>query len=167
MSQGRTHLCPSSPLCTSPMSPGFFRGKRRDLPPCGVLGGKNRGFLRKWFRPSILASRSRSSSLCGTRKWFIQLLFFGGLAFLTASLASGLALEGDPHARLSMVWSDSSSSLVSALLQEASCFLVSSRLRMERLSELNVGLDNPGTERPTAPRKQTEFHRGRGYIYDD
>lgn len=89
------------------------------------------------------------------------------LLTLTASLASGLALEGDPHARLSMVWSDSSSSLVSTLLQVASCFLVSSRLRMERLSELNVGLDNLGTESPTAPRKQSEFHRGGGYIYDD
>lgn len=81
MSQAKTHLCPSSSLWNSPISAGFFGGKRRDLPPCGVLGGKNRGFFRKRFRLSILASRRRSRSLCGIRKWFIQFLFFGGLAF--------------------------------------------------------------------------------------
>lgn len=81
MSQAKTHLCPSFSLWNSPISAGFFGGKRRDLPPCGVLGGKNRGFFRKRFRLSILASRRRSRSLCGIRKWFIQFLFFGGLAF--------------------------------------------------------------------------------------
>lgn len=81
MSQGKTHLCPNSPLRKSPISPVFLGGKTRDLPPCGVLGGKNRGFFRKWFRLSILASRSRSSSLCDARKWFIQVLFFGRPVF--------------------------------------------------------------------------------------
>lgn len=66
----------------------------RDLPPRGVLGGKNRGFLRKWFRLSILASRRRSNTLCGTRKWFIQFLFFGRLAFFETQKCTELMPGG-------------------------------------------------------------------------
>ena len=80
-SQEKTHLSSSSPSWKAPTRAGFLGGKRRDLPPNGVLGGKKRGFLRKRFRLSILASRSRSSCLWGTRKWFIQFLFFGKPVF--------------------------------------------------------------------------------------
>lgn len=77
----KTHLSSRSPLGKSPVSIGFFGGKRRDLPPWGVLGGKNRGFFRKRFRLSILTSRSRSSSLWGTCKWLIHFAFLDGPAF--------------------------------------------------------------------------------------
>ena len=80
-SQEKTHLSSSSLSWKSPTRAGFLGGKRRDLPPHGVLGGKKRGFLRKRFRLSILASRSRSCCLWGTRKWFIQFLFFGKPVF--------------------------------------------------------------------------------------
>lgn len=80
-SQEKTHLSSSSPSWNSPISAGFLGGKRRDVPPNGVFGGKKRGFFRKRFRLSILASRSRSSCLWGTRKWFIQFLFFGEPVF--------------------------------------------------------------------------------------
>jgi hypothetical protein len=79
--QRKTYLCSGFAPGNSPICAGFLGGKIRDLPPYGVLGGKNLGFFRNWFRVSILASRSRSISLCGIHKWFIQFLFFGGLAF--------------------------------------------------------------------------------------
>lgn len=82
-SGGRTHLHSGSAF-RDPLLSGLLKGTIRDLPPYGVLGGKNRGFFRKWFLFSILASSRLSRALCGTCRCFIHFLLFGVHAFFEA-----------------------------------------------------------------------------------